>query len=166
MKDYKNYPFVVRKNDHENEDAEYVVIFNDFKNIIGSGKTVGDAIEEAYGNLEAYFEFCDEEGIEIPNPSQKDLFNSYSGKVTVRMPKSLHRDMVEYANEDGISLNSLINDAIRLYLSNVGLKKLVDSACMNVEMCAEDLENQIRSWSNAKFKSNLDFPMQYSNRRC
>ena len=113
MKDYKNYPFVVRKNDHENEDAEYVVIFNDFKNIIGSGKTVGDAIEEAYGNLEAYFEFCDEEGIEIPNPSQKGLFNSYSGKITVRMPKSLHRDMAEYANEDGISLNSLINDAIR-----------------------------------------------------
>lgn len=32
----------------------------------------------------------------------------YSGKVNLRMPKSLHRDLVHRAKQEGVSLNQLI----------------------------------------------------------
>lgn len=32
----------------------------------------------------------------------------YSGKVNLRMPKSLHRDLVHDAEQEGVSLNQLI----------------------------------------------------------
>ncbi len=39
---------------------------------------------------------------ELPPPRE------YSGKVNLRMPKSLHRDLVHRAQEEGVSLNQLI----------------------------------------------------------
>lgn len=33
---------------------------------------------------------------------------SYSGKVNLRMPKSLHRDLARRAQEEGVSLNQMI----------------------------------------------------------
>ena len=36
----------------------------------------------------------------------------YSGKVNVRMPKSLHRDLAHRAEQEGVSLNQLIVTAL------------------------------------------------------
>ena len=42
-----------------------------------------------------------EEGRNIPEPS----YQEYSGKFNVRIPKSLHRALVDAAAQDGVSLN-------------------------------------------------------------
>lgn len=42
---------------------------------------------------------------DIPLPSSD---NSYSGKLLVRMPKSLHRRLAETAEREGVSLNQYI----------------------------------------------------------
>ncbi len=34
--------------------------------------------------------------------------HQYSGKINLRMPKSLHRDLVHRAQQEGVSLNQLI----------------------------------------------------------
>lgn len=36
----------------------------------------------------------------------------YSGKVNLRMPKSLHRDLARRAQEEGVSLNQMIVTAL------------------------------------------------------
>ena len=41
-------------------------------------------------------------GNPIPPPSIRE---DYSGRVLVRMPKSLHRDLAETAKREGVSLN-------------------------------------------------------------
>jgi antitoxin HicB len=46
-----------------------------------------------------------EDGNEIPEPVTK----AYSGKFLVRLPKSLHRDLAEQAEREGVSLNAYVN---------------------------------------------------------
>ena len=50
-----------------------------------------------------------EEGIEVPLPQVEE---EYSGKFNTRVPKSLHRKLVEAAERDGVSLNQWINTAL------------------------------------------------------
>ena len=71
--------------------------------------TQGDDLDEAYHMIEdakkAWIETALEEGIEIPEPRSEE---AYSGKFNVRVPKSLHRAMVEKAAAENVSLNQLI----------------------------------------------------------
>jgi antitoxin HicB len=54
---------------------------------------------------ELWIETAYEAGDDIPLPSNDD---SYSGKLLVRMPKSLHRRLAETAENEGVSLNQYI----------------------------------------------------------
>ena len=159
MKNVRKYPFTVSVDNVDDTCIEYMVSFKDFKSIIGSGSTIDEAIEEAYGNLEAYFEYCDEEGIAIPEPSKNNYLDDYSGKITLRMPKSLHRDISELANRDGISLNYIINDAIRFYLSKSSIEELVTDASNYIYDCSLRLKQRI----NANLDVQYDKAPRFSN---
>ena len=61
-----NYRFEVSYID---EYDEYLVKYADFANVIGTGKTINEAIEEAKNNLKLHIESCLELGLPIPKPS-------------------------------------------------------------------------------------------------
>ncbi|MBD2501847.1 type II toxin-antitoxin system HicB family antitoxin [Anabaena azotica] len=71
--------------------------------------TQGETLEETMTNInearELWMETAYEAGDDIPLPSSDD---SYSGKLLVRMPKSLHRRLAETAEREGVSLNQYI----------------------------------------------------------
>lgn len=64
----------------------------------------GDTPEEAYENIreamEGWFEVKLEHGDPIPEPRE-----DYSGKINLRMPKSLHQKLAALAESEGVSLN-------------------------------------------------------------
>ena len=66
-------------------------------------------MEETVDNIaearELWIETVYESGGEIPLPSTEI---DYSGKVLLRMPKSLHRRLAEAAEREGVSLNQYI----------------------------------------------------------
>jgi len=64
---------------------------------------LGEMIEDA---MRAWIEVALEDGQPIPEPRTTE---SYSGKFVVRVPKSLHRTLVETAEKEGVSLNALVN---------------------------------------------------------
>ncbi len=64
---------------------------------------LGAMIEDA---MRAWIETSLEDGQPIPEPRPTE---TYSGKFVVRVPKSLHRELVEAADRDGVSLNAFIN---------------------------------------------------------
>jgi antitoxin HicB len=72
--------------------------------------TEADSLEEAAAMIQdamaAWLEVALEDGREIPEPHRTD---DYSGKFVVRLPKSLHRALVEAAERDGVSLNQWVN---------------------------------------------------------
>lgn len=72
--------------------------------------TQGETVEEAVQNLEEakllWLETAYEDGMDIPNPSTTV---QYSGRFALRMPKTLHREVAEQAQEEGLSINQYLN---------------------------------------------------------
>jgi antitoxin HicB len=75
--------------------------------------TQADTFEELEAMIKdamrAWIEAALEDGQAIPEPRPVE---SYSGKFVVRVPKSLHRELVETAERDGVSLNTFVNVAL------------------------------------------------------
>jgi len=69
---------------------------NDFEEL-------GEMVEEA---MRLWIETALEDGQVIPQPR---AVVQHSGKFLIRVPRSLHRQLVEAAEHDGVSLNSLAN---------------------------------------------------------
>lgn len=73
----------------------------------------GNSPEEALQNLnDAMYGWIKgelEDGEPIPEPREEE---EYSGKFNTRVPKALHRKLVEVADRDGVSLNQWINSAL------------------------------------------------------
>ncbi len=67
---------------------------------------LGDMIEDA---KRAWIESALEDGVEIPLPRKVE---DYSGKFVVRLPRSLHKQLVATANQEGVSLNTYVNVAL------------------------------------------------------
>ncbi|WP_203650998.1 toxin-antitoxin system HicB family antitoxin [Secundilactobacillus yichangensis] len=69
----------------------------------------GDTLTEAYEDLEEakkeWFLECLDEGITIPEPV---LAHDYSGRMTVRMPRTLHQVLSDDALKEGVSLNNYV----------------------------------------------------------
>ena len=67
----------------------------------------GDTFEEAYAlaidAIETTAKVFAEKGKPMPVP--REVADDYSGRVTLRLPKSLHRVLSESAEEEGVSLN-------------------------------------------------------------
>jgi hypothetical protein len=47
-------------------------------------------------------------------------FTKYSGKFTVRLPKSLHQALVERAEREGVSLNLFVTNALSRTVASPG----------------------------------------------
>ena len=67
---------------------------------------LGEMIEDA---MRGWIEVSLEDGDPIPEPRYLD---EYSGKFVARVPRSLHRDLVQSANRNGVSLNAFVNMAL------------------------------------------------------
>lgn len=72
----------------------------------------GETPEEALNNIkeakETWIKTALKRGQEIPMPKISLDDEEYSGKFTLRLPKSLHRDLAIFAGKEDISLNSYI----------------------------------------------------------
>ncbi|HEY8596869.1 MAG TPA: toxin-antitoxin system HicB family antitoxin [Thermomicrobiales bacterium] len=97
-----HYPFTVSAD----PDGGFVVVFPDLPGCMTQAETweeigalADDArrlwLESAYGQND----------LDIPLPSYPE---EYSGKLNLRLPKSLHRQLAEGADREGVSLNSYI----------------------------------------------------------
>ena len=86
----------------DSEEGGFVVTFPDLPGCL----TVGETIEEAYRNAEdakrEWLLAAMESGIAIPEP---DSVESYSGQFKLRIPRSLHRQLVLQSKREGISMN-------------------------------------------------------------
>lgn len=64
---------------------------------------LGEMVEDA---MRLWIKTALEDGKVIPQPRSAA---QHSGKFLVRVPRSLHRQLVEAAEHDGVSLNNLVN---------------------------------------------------------
>lgn len=89
---------------------------------IGSAET--EAIESFKVEKDFFIEYLYKEGIEIPSPENDDTSN-YSGVFTVRTTPWLHHQLVKQSKNQGVSLNSYINQIISY---NLGYKMALNQS--------------------------------------
>ena len=90
------------------EDGGYIAVATDLPGCSAFGKTQAKAIAEAQDAIASWIEAARAAGNPIPAPSKPADRERYSGKVLVRMPKSLHAKLARSADAEGVSLNHLI----------------------------------------------------------
>jgi predicted HicB family RNase H-like nuclease len=100
----------------ENGQTEYVVRYFDIP-VIGAGLTEQEARDDAKENLDFYLEYCRDNNIPIAQPSLHIDQEEYSGKLSLRISKHLHKRVSELSVSQNISINALINDALSTYTS-------------------------------------------------
>ena len=83
--------------------------------------TQADNFEELEGLLldamRSWIEVALEDGIIFPEPCRED---DYSGKFVVRLPKSLHRELVEFPEKEGVSLNTWVIHTLAKSVGQIG----------------------------------------------
>jgi len=83
----------------------YVAQIKDLPGCLTQGETLEETMTNINEARELWIETAYEAGDNIPLPSTDD---SYSGKLMLRMPKSLHRRLSETSEREGVSLNQYI----------------------------------------------------------
>ena len=102
------YPFTVRP---DYKDGGYIVEFPDLRYCAGTGDTIEEAINDALLAKSEWIKASYEAGISIPEPTSGD---EYNGRITLRIPRSLHRMVIETARKEGVSANQFLSHLISM----------------------------------------------------
>jgi len=103
LSDYLNIDYPMRL--IPDPDGGYVFEYPDLPGCIGQIDALDELPEHAREARTLWLETAYEDGKSIPVPSRRDDF---SGKFVVRIARSLHRRLVESAEDEGVSLNSYV----------------------------------------------------------
>ncbi len=87
----------------------WFVRIKELRGCMSQGETLQEAYEMIQDAMRGWLEIALEDNISIPEPVPDE---AYSGKFVVRLPRSLHRQLAETAEREGVSLNQFINVAL------------------------------------------------------
>jgi len=114
---YLNLPYTIEFV-HDASDAEQPVWFAAVRELRGC-MTEADDFDEAARQIRDAMRVWIEDALEagefVPEPRSEGEF---SGKFSVRLPKSLHRDLVHQAEREGVSLNQYITAVLSRSVDN------------------------------------------------
>lgn len=98
------YPFTIRHLNQE-EGGGYFIEFPDLPGCMSDGETIDEAIQNGNDAVNCWLAAANESGRAIPKPGD---FGRLSGKWVQRVPKSIHAQLINRAQQEGVSLNTLV----------------------------------------------------------
>lgn len=78
------------------------------RTVVGYGMTPQEAIAELQAMVPSLLEVVAETGQILPEVAAEKEWDDFSGKFNVRVAKALHAQLVELAEDQGVSLNSMV----------------------------------------------------------
>lgn len=99
---YLSLPYTIEI--YPSEHGGYVAKVVELPGCITQGETAAEAAQMAEDAKRAWLETALEENIPIPEPAPEE----YSGKLLLRMPRSLHKILAQRAAKENVSLNQYI----------------------------------------------------------
>jgi antitoxin HicB len=92
--------------DRDDEGNEgWIAEVDELPGCISQGETVESAVESVRDAMLGWISIALEEGRPIPPPRAEQPF---SGRLLLRMPRTLHAELVRHADLEGVSLNQFI----------------------------------------------------------
>lgn len=113
------------------ESGGFVASIQEFPGCIAEGDTADDAIKNLEEAAASWVEVALSNGYEIRDPVS---FYGYSGKIALRIPRGLHKQVAELAELEDTSVNQLLVAAIANY---AGSKNVFRE-------CTETLVSEVR----------------------
>jgi predicted RNase H-like HicB family nuclease len=107
---YASLPYhltVVR--DAEDTAKPWTASVDELPDCTGRGRTAEEALAAARTAMSAWLETAVDEGREIPEPRSAA---SHSGRLLLRMPRTLHAELTRASEREGVSLNQFITDVL------------------------------------------------------
>jgi antitoxin HicB len=104
---YMNLPYRIEL--QRDPEGGWFVQVKELPGCMSQGETPEEAIAMIQDAMRGWIEVWLEDGDPIPEPRPLE---DYSGKFVVRVPRSLHRELVDAAEREGVSLNQYINVAL------------------------------------------------------
>jgi len=102
---YLNLPYKVVL--YPADEGGYVVEIPELPGCISQAETLEEVMKMIEDAKISWLESALEDGIKIPEPTKRK--EEYSGKINIRIPKSLHRALAEGAKRQKVSLNQYIS---------------------------------------------------------
>ena len=90
------------------EDEGFIAVAPDLPGCSAFGDTQAEALAQLQDAIAAWIEAARDASNPVPEPSQPSADPQASGKVLVRMPRSLHAQLVQTARRDNVSLNQYV----------------------------------------------------------
>jgi antitoxin HicB len=110
--DALNLPYpvtLVRDEGDESEEAGWTATIDALPGCRGRGATPEEALERVAAAVDAFVDSAKQEGRDVPDPKSQQ---SYSGRLLLRMPQTLHAELARAAERERVSLNQFITDAL------------------------------------------------------
>lgn len=113
------------------ETGGYVASIHEFPGCIAEGETADEAINNLNEAAASWVQVALSNGYDIREPAS---FHGYSGKIALRIPRGLHKQVAELAELEGSSINQLLVTSIAQYLGR-------KHACREI---SEDILSEMR----------------------
>lgn len=149
------YSITVRQLSIEDEEC-YEGRVIEFPDILEYADTPEEARALIIDAIETTQDILVEKEKEIPQPSSI-LDDNYSGRVTLRMPKQLHKNMALSANQDGTSLNQYM-----VFL--LSFSQGYTSSVSHMKNSMESIQNSIDELKEKRFSIDVHYKIDYKNK--
>lgn len=107
LEEYLDLPYTIEiVHDRDDEGSEgYVAEVKELPGCVSQGETIEEAAAQVHDAMAGWISVAIEDGVAIPEPRDP---TAYSGRLLLRIPRSLHADLVRQAEDEGVSLNQYI----------------------------------------------------------
>ena len=97
------------------EGGGYLIEFPDLPGCMSDGNTIEEAIENGKDAVFCWIETAKAFGDEIPQPGSA---NGFSGHWIQQIPEHIHTQLLQQAEQEGISLNTLVTTILSAELGS------------------------------------------------
>jgi len=111
-----HYPVTI----HSDPDGGFVAEIEELPGCMTQGETLEEVFQAIEDARRGWIQVAYEDGQDISLP--RDI-EEYSGKILVRIPKSLHRALAHTAKREGVSLNQYIASLLAVGVGRESIKK-------------------------------------------
>jgi predicted RNase H-like HicB family nuclease len=125
-----HYPVTI----HPDPDGGFVAEIEELPGCMTQGETLEEAFQAIEDARHGWIQIAYEDGQDIPLP--RDL-EEYSGKILIRIPKSLHRDLSHAAKWEGVSLNQYIASLVAAGVRGDVVAEKVDAVLSNIQLLCQ-----------------------------
>jgi antitoxin HicB len=110
VEEYAALPYhLMLVRDGEDKGKPWTASVEELPGCTSHGKTSDEALDGIEAAMEKWIAVALEEGRDIPEPKSA---TSHSGRLLLRMPRTLHADLTRASEREGVSLNQFITDVL------------------------------------------------------